>query len=77
MVSVYTMMRDMAYSLARSMTQRANGTLHARGCFNAQVCSQWYGCSPTCIEDNERLRVARAWLEEHRPVVPKMTVPGR
>ncbi len=73
----YTLVRALEHSLAESMVLRANGTLHMRGCLNAQVNSTWYPCSPNCVEAQNTLKSARAWLAEHIPSVPKLRAPTR
>lgn len=71
----YTLLRDAHRALERSMRTRANGTRHARGCFNAQVNATWYECSPACKEANRVLIELHGWLQASRPVVPKLIVP--
>lgn len=71
----YNMVRELVRVLEECMTYRANGTLHARGCFNVHVNSQWYECSSTCVETVGALLAAREWLTRSTPPVPKLKVP--
>jgi len=71
----YLLVRELEHSLAECMVLRADGTLHARGCMNAQVNSVWYVCSPACQEAQKVLATAREWLKYHKPSVPKLRAP--
>jgi hypothetical protein len=73
----YLLVRELEHSLAECMVLRADGTLHARSCMNAQVNSVWYTCSPACVEAQKARSAARAWLEYHKPSVPKLRAPQR
>lgn len=74
--SAYVLVRALVHGLERSMRLKADGSRHARNCFNWHVNAGSYPCSDACVSDNTALRDGRLWLWAHAPVMPRMKVPG-